>query len=170
MVDIGEYKNSSFTNVKPMEFVTMTQFRRFQFVMIAVIAVLCMITMVAICDGQELQEAPTGISQTVTIKDQGNIRAFRRERLEANWSEWIEWAPKRSDEKSKIFKPREVNQEVVNKIIGKDILKWLSKRPSVSGHYNFSGNKNYDWKNFGGDKFGTWMTTVKLYPPTLVKK
>lgn len=104
-----------------------------------------------------LREAPSGISQTVLINHSGTIKAFRRERLDKTWGEWIEWAPRRSDEKSKIFKPRAVNQAATTKLIGKDVLRWLSKRPPVSGHYNFSGNKNYDWKRFAGDRFGTWM-------------
>ena len=124
--------------------------------MIGVIAVLCMLAMAAISLGQTLKEVPSGISQTVIIRDNSNIRCFYREQLDNGWSVWEEWAPRRRDERFKIFTPRQVNQTVTNKLIGDNILKWLSKRPPVSGYYNFSANENYDWKEFGGDNYGTY--------------
>ena len=139
--------------------------KNFKLFMIAFIAIICMFAMIAISNAQELQDGGQTFAQTITVKDQGAIKAFRRESVDCiNWGDWIEWAPVRSDEKGKVFTPREVNQDVTNKIIGIHILKWLSKRPKTSGHYNFSGNKNYDWEKYGGDKYGTWMQDKYWHP------
>ena len=37
-------------------------------------------------------------------------------------------------------------------------------KKNISGYYNFTGNKNYDWKNFGGDTFGTY-SYVRIEQP-----
>jgi hypothetical protein len=139
----------------------MTQFRQFQFVMIAVIAILCVLATVAICNGQEpiLRAVPQGIFQRVQIEHEGVVRQFSRHMGENDrWSIWEEWPAMDMRQDAHTFKPRTVDQKDVEKVLGV-LNRWLDERGrtvGVSGYYNFTRNPIYDWKKFAGDSYGTY--------------
>jgi len=145
----------------------MTQFRRFQFVMIAVVAVLCMFAMVAICSGQEatLTNGGNGLFQEVAITYKGKDYSFHRQSSDyrykpLHWGEWEQWPMNRKDQKARMFPTGGLNpnldQREVSKMMGPAMLKWLDEQQTVSGYYNFTGNPLYDWESFGGDSYGTY--------------
>lgn len=139
----------------------MTQFRKFQAIMIALIAILCMFAMVAICSGQEptLRAVPQGIFQRVQIEHKGVVRQFDRHMGQNDeWTIWEEWPAMDMRQNAHTFRPRAVDQKEVAKVLG-PLNKWLDERGRsvrVSGYYNFTDNPIYDWRRFAGDTYGTY--------------
>jgi hypothetical protein len=112
------------------------------------------------------------VSQEVVVYSRGRIRSFVRE-LDSNdnqWLPWVEYQPYKPNSSVRIFKEQQVDQKEVVKAIGPAALRYIHRKTDrgiLSGYYNFSGNNNYDWKEFGGDNFGTWLQreTVRIEQP-----
>ena len=144
------------------------QSRNFQLIMIAIIAILCVLCMVSISYGQKLQNVPSGIFQQVIVTHNTITYLFRRSMINHQWSDWEQWPLYVIDntQKPKSFCPIKVKQKTVNNIIGKQLLAWLHERAydvRVSGHYNFSKYKKYDWEKFAGDHCGTYNKKIRVY-------
>lgn len=152
----------------PIEIVGGSMHTKFKAIVIAIIAILFVFTITAICRGQEpvLVGIPTGIFQEVHIEHKGVVRHFNRN-LGPNqqWGLWEEWPPFDMRDNAHTFRPQAVDQDEVKKILG-PLNDWLVKRAKevrVSGFYNFTSDPIHDWKKFGGDNYGTYSTKrVKL--------
>lgn len=94
--------------------------------------------------------------------------AFMRESEDCvHWGYWYLKPPRDQTVKPRSYKPRKVSNEIVWEMCGPAVIKFLENRPKVSGYYNFTDNKNYDWKKFAGDDYGTYSKkiTVRIEPP-----
>lgn len=109
------------------------------------------------------------IFQSVIITSKDRIYCFYRRQVDNEWQNWQEWPVHVYDRSipPKSFKPKRVSQDGVEDIFGKELSDWLDSQRSVSGYYNFSNNKRYDWKEFVGYNYGTYThkrLRFKVYP------
>ena len=136
---------------------------------ITVIAILCSVVMVTLSYSQEVRLTNGGNNyfQEVVVTHNDTDKCFFRESIGfKKWSNWIQKPPR--DSNAQIFKPKHLNRQLVEDIIGEDLARWLDERTRTSGYYNFTTNSKYDWKKFGGEHYGTYNVEsfkIKIYPP-----
>ena len=97
--------------------------------------------------------------QEIIVTHDNTDVCFMRESVDfRRWGNWMQRPPRDSD--AQIFKPKYLTHDYVEGIIGKEMIEWLNKRPRISGYYNFTKNKKYDWEKFGGESYGTYSKPI----------
>jgi len=121
--------------------------------MLAVLSITCFLVAGTVSGQERLV-----YKQEVVVTHKNNDYCFYRYSYDCkNWGDWVNKPPWNMLKYTyQIYKPQPVNQKIVSTMLGSVILDWLQNRPKVSGYYNFTTNPAYDWKNYGGDNYGTY--------------
>jgi hypothetical protein len=103
--------------------------------------------------------AKRGCFQDIVVLDKHTkkIRQFTRHG-EKLYGEWLEETPVPwAKVKSYVIREWAVKPEAVKKVVGEKLFKLMADNNKVvqSGHFNLSGDPDYDWDDFGGDTFTT---------------
>lgn len=113
----------------------------------------------AFCQAEKIIPRNSFCFQEVVVVKDGRVRSFCREGVR-RYGAWYEQTPIPWGEVKKFYgrKSWVVPQDEVREAMAPAVYDLFQRRDEVivSGYYNLSGDKRYDWTQFGGDRYGTF--------------